>query len=288
MNLVNWHYTEQTKFTFLPLSRMVENWKNEIYNTAAIIASSTDRTIYICMSGGIDGEVIARAFLDRSIPFKAITLEYKNNINDHDISYAKKFCQENNIQHEIIELDLHSFIQNDIPQYISKGFYATNVHRYIELRLIDEVESRQGCAIFGGGDQIFYTHQDKVCLTKSEDDAVVLNYMSKYRLTHFNEFFDQNSEIFYSWLKEPIIEIMTNDPDYYRFNLKLSVEKIPIYHKYWRNMEYRRKYTGFEKVVELRLSTEHQLSQQFPHFQQILIPISKVKQDLQVTNFYKI
>ena len=60
------------------------DWLAETRRTARRIAERTTKPIYLCMSGGIDSEVAAEAFLAEKIPFTALTLSYKG-INDHDI-----------------------------------------------------------------------------------------------------------------------------------------------------------------------------------------------------------
>jgi hypothetical protein len=279
MTACTWTFGEHG-FYFKPLTRFPEIWKQEVYNTAKLIRNNTDRKIFVCMSGGIDSEIVARSFYDQDIDFSAVILEYDNELNTHDISYAKNFCQQRNIKTHIIKINLINFIELDIPNYIKSGYYATNIFRFIQRRLIEEVELLNGCAVLGGGEQIFVGHNNEVCLTKSLDAWSSVQFAQELHTNHCVEFFMHNPEIQYAWMCEPIIEIMTANSEYYPVDLKMSIEKIIIYHRYWNEMIHRKKYSGYEKIQSFREQVEKKLKTQFTNLIQYHIPISKIKNDL--------
>ena len=56
-----------------------------------------DKKMILCMSGGLDSEVMAESFLRADVPFSASIWKYKNNLNMYDIKHAIKFCKTNKI-----------------------------------------------------------------------------------------------------------------------------------------------------------------------------------------------
>ena len=62
------------------------------------------------LSGGLDSELVAYAFLEKNIKFKTVIFEYVDDngkiTNLNDISYAYKFCKRNGIIPEIMSIDI--------------------------------------------------------------------------------------------------------------------------------------------------------------------------------------
>ena len=85
--------------------------------------SDTCNLIYL--SGGLDSEITALAFLDAEIEFTPVIFKWtdKNNnvINDYDTEYAFSFCTENNIVPLVRLFDVVTFWESDeIYEYADK------------------------------------------------------------------------------------------------------------------------------------------------------------------------
>ena len=64
---------KQFSVKFNPCTRTPQSWSVEVNNTAKSIAASTNKPLYVLMSGGIDSEMVARSFISNNIKFKALT-----------------------------------------------------------------------------------------------------------------------------------------------------------------------------------------------------------------------
>lgn len=79
------------------------------YNT-----NTTKKPIAVTMSGGIDSEIVARAFLLAKIPFTAVIGRLGTRIgkdmryfNTHDYRYAVGWCQQNKVEYKFCDIDIY-------------------------------------------------------------------------------------------------------------------------------------------------------------------------------------
>jgi hypothetical protein len=59
-----------------------------------------------------------------------------------------------------------------------------------------------------------------------------------------------------------------------------SLEKQLVYHAHWKNMERRRKFSGFENVSDLRIKKQKELIDRFPEIDILDMPVSMIKNQL--------
>jgi hypothetical protein len=102
------------------------SWWEECKISARLIKERYGE-IMLCLSGGIDSELMVCAFLDAGVNFKAMVLKYvdryKNCINVQDYNNAMKFCNTYNINPLEITLD----IVTDIIDGAYKQYYIDSV-----------------------------------------------------------------------------------------------------------------------------------------------------------------
>lgn len=281
--IVNFGYQTSEHFSmeFRKISRPLMSWRNEVIATALEIQKlAGTRPIIVCMSGGIDGEVVAMAFLEAGIKFSALSCRHRAGTNDHDISNAVSFCKINNIRHHIFEIDHLDFFTNGIDRYIEQGYRATRIFRYFQLRLLEEVQSMGGCAVLGGGDQMYYKAGEDLVLKYAPDFTMVLDWCSKQTAPHVPYFYKQNPNVFAAFMQEPLIDFLINRPKYFRNEWAVSLEKMMVYHAEWPKLKKRRKFTGFEEMLHLKIQKEQELSNKFPEIKDIVLNLSTIKTQL--------
>lgn len=270
----------QFKVKFKSVSRKPLTWKEEVVNTAKVIAESTNKPLYIFMSGGIDSELVARVLLQNNIKFKALVLKHKNNTNGHDTIYADEFCKENCIEQEIIEFDIREFDYH-IEKYITQGYRATNIYHYLQLILLQRVESLGGFGIGGAGEQIYYTIDNEVHIKINPCYTLGMDWCKRNNTWHQFWFFNSNPELFASYIQHKLINFLLNDPSYFINHYPASTEKKIIIHKEWPEIKRRNKYNGFEQFEQnYKLQKENELKDRFPDIIDMYVPISAVKEQL--------
>jgi hypothetical protein len=208
-------------------------------------------------------------------------VEFENGLNKHDIFWAKKYCDKNNLPYKIVKLDIEKFITNDINKYLNQGYKAIRIFRYLQLFMLETIESLGGCAVLGSGEQVYCNVDDELCLNREYGYFMSLEWCKRNQTTHYPYFFEHNPELFASYMKLDVIEFLLERPEYFKNYIdNMSTEKIMIYHRYWPEMERRRKHHGFENISYLKNSVESQLRKLFPNIQPVFFPIKNIKEQL--------
>jgi hypothetical protein len=273
-----------------PVSRPVLSFREEILETAENIANSTTRPIVLGFSGGIDSEVIARAMLEKKVPFSVLTIRHAGGLNDHDIVYANKFCQHHNVKQQIVEIDIMDFFTQGINKYIEQGYHAVNLFRYFHLLVFEIIEAQSACGILGGGEPIFYNFNEEICMGYTQEQQVVLNWFQHHNTVHYPWFFIQNSELVASYLQEPFIQQwLTQDVSAFLKPNPAGTapnnsgpDKIHVYHTDWPDMERRPKYTGYENIQPWRVQRQIELRDRFGKFGSAFLSVDTVKKQLKI------
>jgi hypothetical protein len=280
-NFVYSDLADQFTIQFMPVTRPLNSWPNEIAHTAREIAASTDRPLILCYSGGIDSEVIAKTFVADNIKFTALSMRHSSGTNDHDICWAVEFCKKHNVEHKIIDFDIEDFFNVKMQDYIDRGYRTWRPWRLFQLFLLETVESLGGCAVMGAGIQSFDTVAGEICIKYPPEHAMCLDWCKNNNSVHFPYFYQHNPEVFAAYMKIDLIETMLSNPNYFvNVPYNMSLEKIIVYRSLWQDMPRRSKFDGFENVQPLRTAAIKRYKQQLPNLGEIAIPVKTIKQQL--------
>jgi len=261
------------KIWYSPCTRIPLSWTEEIKIAARTIAESTNRDIWICMSGGIDSEVVARIFKNSNIPFKVLIAKFPNELNAHDISYAINWCNNNKIDYKIFDFDMISFLHKGYKQYLNDNLVSNNVFRYYTIELLKQIENMNGYGILGGKSAGLELQQkplaeidpnnDPVCDTYDIGSLAPVEWCRKNNLDHSVFFYQTTSEIHSAYLKDPINQLLINNP----YILKSGSTGIPaktmMMRSHFPDAIPRIKYHGFEKFMDLRSTTQIDMANYF-------------------------
>jgi hypothetical protein len=271
---------KQFSVKFNPCTRTPQSWSVEVNNTAKSIAASTNKPLYVLMSGGIDSEMVARSFISNNIKFKALTLKHKQQTNYHDTWWADEFCSKHNISQEVLELDLYQF-DDMIEKYITQGYKSTNIYHYMQLFLLEQLENLGGFGVGGAGEQIYYTIDNEIHLRINPSYTLGRQWCKNNNAWHQLWFSLDNPEIYASYLQIDIVDFLLQRPEYFKSHHGASTEKILVLHREWPEMKKRNKFSGFEKIqVQYRIPKENSLKMRFPELQDLCMPLTTVKSQL--------
>lgn len=279
----DYSFDGQFSITFNPCTRNPQAWNDEVNNTARAIAASTDKPLYVLMSGGIDSEMVGRAFLDNGIKFKALTLKHTQGTNSHDTRWADVFCKEHNIEQEILELDT-SQLDYIIEKYINQGYYSTNIYHYMQLYILEHLEKLGGFGVGGAGEQIYYTVNNIIYLKVNPSYTLGREWCKNNNTWHQFWFSLDNPEIYASYMQIDIIDMLLQKPKYFVNHHFASVEKMLVLHQNWPDMKRRGKFSGFENIqMNYRSPKEQLLRQRFPNLVDLYIPVTTAKTQLGIS-----
>jgi hypothetical protein len=208
------------------------DFRNECIRAARLIYESTNKKILIHLSGGIDSEIICRAFLEAKLPFEVCIWKFKDDLNYHDIIYAIDFCKKYDIKINEIEIDIIKFIGEDMFNIYKDNFcpnWWANIVKYV-------VEKMDGYQIFGDGHANFnhdplgikahrvpayippvliptkYYKSPPVLEAKTYKIIAegrhynILPYMDQINKEGCTEFFYYTPELIYSYIKDDFIQ----------------------------------------------------------------------------------
>jgi hypothetical protein len=238
------------------------SFKEECVRAARLISRNATKPILICFSGGLDSEVVVRAFQEANVDFEVgiMNLTYDDDLsmNHHDTIYALNYVKTHNIKHTIIDLDFKNFIKTKLLNNVKK--YNTNFVGILLHYEMIKLFPNHHC-VLGGGDMKLQRHKHNGRPDKSglylEEELVSVALIDSAReigndISH--RFFMQTPEIMLAWLLDPDIQHWIK----YEYalasvwtNMNYYGIKPYSFYRHWPDMEIRIKYTGLEKFYEL-------------------------------------
>lgn len=175
------------------------------------------RKLILCMSGGLDSEVMAESFLRAGVPFSVSIWEYKNGFNNYDIKHAIKFCNKHKIDYETEICDLEQFYENNLHNLYGQKYLCNTPQVVVHLHLLEKVikKTKASIAVFlPWQPPNFYFDKKKEFNVR----IIWFRYLAYHRFFALNAlqgspyFLICRSALFYSWLNLPIVKYIMNSP----------------------------------------------------------------------------
>lgn len=212
------------------------------------VAESLGRTPIVLLSGGLDSEVVVRAFIDSGRKFKIVSNKFKDDLNQHEIEYIENFERDKRLTIEYIDLDVKQWL------YSQEAIDLADVSRcpYSEMlptmKLIQEVWfEKNGLPVLGNGD--FYAVNNGMGWEYVELEYIVawMRYCNERKIISAVNFFQLTPEITLSMALDPLIQntIFTNK------HSNLRSTKYLVYKKNWIDISLREKFNGAEKIQSI-------------------------------------
>ena len=177
----------------------------------------------LCLSGGLDSECMALAFLEAKIPFRAATLVFENGLNDHDTKHAIQLCRQKNIDHEIISLDVVKFFsENRHLKYLEP--YACHLPEIaVQLHFLENLPDPLVWA--GVAFRVFSKNKDPKIQAISEIEAVIYRYLKSNNRIGVPNFNFYSVELAWSFFIQSLKKIDhifedDHDPEFYKEKLQ--------------------------------------------------------------------
>lgn len=253
---------DQFWITYPRCSRPTHDWRTECVIAAQEIGRVYQgRELFLCLSGGIDSEVMARAFVAGGIPFRTIITRYSNDINIHDISWAVIFCEGNAIPYEIYDLDVVSFWESGEMYVYAEVGQCISPQMANLLKIMDHIHGRGGVPVLGCGEIMIAYESSAWFVHGSERYFSLYHYLMRRGKPGAPRFFQWNPEIMYSYLTAPVLKRHLMRPGNETSN-SLAF-KPDIYGTYW-PLQPRPKYTGYEKIWKLDQKHRAELMKRHP------------------------
>ncbi len=237
----------------------VMDWRYHCTQSAKQISEIyAGKPIYVCLSGGIDSEVVARSFLSANIRPKIIIIRHANDFNLHDFCWAVGFCETEGLDYEFFDLDLIEFWESGEVYEYAKVAHGISPQMCTLLKIMQHVHDLGGVAVLGALEREFrYSKKyNSWGLTELENFACLYRYVIKTKINVVPSFFNWSPEILLSYMNDHLLnQIMKNTGKPYS---RTSHAKSEIYSRYW-PLQKRQKYAGYEKLIEYNKKHRSQL-----------------------------
>lgn len=253
--------------TFRACTRAPKTLQEEAYAAARAIAQSAQKPIVLCFSGGLDSEIMCRAFFDQGINMSVLTIEHSKGANAHGVDHARKWCWERGIPHEVLPLDTKRFIEKDVDVLADGGFISNNIMRYFELFLLSTAEKSGKYAVIGDGAPIYRgdPQQAETYVRFGQGDEGLERWSTEPGSGHEPFFFRSTPELWAAHFNVPIVSYATQSPNLFYNAYSGQSFKRFIHHAEWPDVSARPYYTPFGSFRALRLKKETELRKRFVH-----------------------
>jgi len=267
-------------------------FKEECARTAAAAfdqAHELGREVYIFLSGGLDSEVVVKAFLDASVAFKTISFRFKDRLSSHEELYIDKFVQEHNLLHEYYEID-PQWLKSAEADLYCKQSNCVRAEMLPHMKLMKHVwDNLNGFPVFGNGDLYVSKEINKEWLLKDrslpkyewlyiEYEYIVawFRFAIEHKILGSIGFFQQNPYIVLSMIRESKMQECFNDQLIYKLSCRST--KPTVYKKYWPDLRIRMKYHGGEQISGICIELNRKLSKMYSSNSKWSLPIKEFEQ----------
>jgi hypothetical protein len=182
----------------------VGDFRTEINRTVEEIHRKVSDEIFVTLSGGIDGEIICRAFMECGYKVTPVTYVYKHGINDYDLGYARDFCKKMDLKNLEIPMDAMDFFENRLDEYCDRYLLPHWICTW-KAWLFDNFTD--GFMIQAQGWPIVSANQRGEMVVSETNHN--MNPLVLTGGVGIGDFFKYRPELTYSWL---------TDPDIYRWS----------------------------------------------------------------------
>lgn len=258
------------KIWYSPCSRTPAQWVEEIKSSAISLSQTVKKDIWICMSGGIDSEIVAKTFADLHIPFRALIAKFNDDLNEHDIIYSQRWCQYHNIEYKLIDFNIIDFLDTGYKEYLNNNLVSNNVFRYFSIELLKKIENMNGFGILGGksiGLSLLQASAKNLDFSVYDSydigSLAPLEWCRQNNLNHCVFFYQTSPEIHQAYLNDPINQLLIQHPYILRAASSNIVAKTLMMRSHFPFSVARPKFHGFEKIMDLREQTQIKMAQYF-------------------------
>lgn len=235
---------------YIPVS-----FKDECINTAKRIneeAKAAGLIPTICLSGGLDSEVIVKSFIDAGVDFRLATFRFPDKLNEHELAYVNMFCKRHNLQTEFLDIDIKNFIVSEEAEKIFVETRAKYLPYVSHIKLIQHIWNNGGYPVVGEEGQLERAGTEW-SYVEHEHDRTLFRYCEIHDIEGCMGFLQHTPEILLAMFQDPrMVELGLGKNKLANILLYTSRKiKYEMYIECWPNLVPRPKMTGAERIEQL-------------------------------------
>jgi hypothetical protein len=234
------------------VTRPLQSARQEAGRAASLIAEEAKKQgqeLWLCLSGGVDSECMARAFLDAGVLFRVAILRFEDGLNEFDIKDALRFCEENGVTFRIFDLDILDFFESGRYLYYAEKYRCRSPQLAAHHFLLEQIP---GFPVLAWNVCSMYRARQSSRYRIALPDELYLSYHRFFETEKrpgVPFFFLYTPELFYSFFHTPTYRDLLHQVGPLRDQVFHYLLKCRIYRESGFEIEPREdKFTGFEKV----------------------------------------
>jgi hypothetical protein len=217
-------------------------------------AKSLGRIPVVMLSGGMDSEVVVKAFIEADVPFKIATFRFTQDKNVHEIAYVEQFCKSMNLNPEYYMITIENWIVTNEARTMFTQSQADTFGMVPHMKLMNVIWNEwNGLPVMGNGDMYLEKFGTEWKYVQLEHILAWYRYAISEGILGGLGFFEHTPEIVLSMMREPLIERLAMGEDKIATKIfeNSRYVKYKVYKKYWPELANRMKFTGAEMVPVL-------------------------------------
>lgn len=264
--------SDRFELSYGPCRQEPRSFHEECLRAARLIGEAAGaEPISLMLSGGIDSEVMCRAFLEADVPFQAYSMRYQKPILA-DAFHAQDFCKQQGISLQWLDFDENHFLETELNR-LAQEF---KIHQPFAAFDIQRIKSVPGYFVFGAGDLVLEQKNGAITSYELGSFSLPRVYQIKHNRRGCYQFFQYTPELMLSFLLEPIMQHwLALAP---RVGLENSrYWKTCLFRSIWPDITPRQKQTGYERFSVQYLQKEKELQTLYMYEQdQLAIPLNEL------------
>jgi hypothetical protein len=274
------------KHTFLPFSvsypkitGQIRSLREEAVGLAHLAAAKNvqKRPLALMMSGGLESEMMANAFVDAGIPFRAVTGRLGARVdrefvalNEHDTVYADAWCRKHKVEHTYVDVDIFGDLRT-IAAYAASAMCFSP--QYGTHMLLMKWCHDEGLFFVAGNGEMDLVLKDGAYYMMDEQREFTLdNFCALNNLQGVWQFWKQTGRAISAYIELPVVQAYMGQK---------CRSLLDVKHYCWAtayNFHHRSKRTGFEKVQEWDGIARNALRQMYGQYdEKFYTPLSAFK-----------
>lgn len=226
-------------------------YKEALYQNARMIADNFTGPFDVCLSGGIDSEVIVRVFNDLKIKQNICIFKFEDDHNIRDVTNAVTLCNNLNIKYQLIDFNLKKFFEDDAIFYAEK-IKSAKAGRLPRLKWIDMLDN---IPVLGDGEPYWirnlkddFTKKSEWSYHLSEDGYASACYSKLIDRVVISDWYEYTPEVLTSYYELPLVKELLADKVPGKQSTYSS--RFKIHQDIWPDVIYIPKLVGYEGATK--------------------------------------
>lgn len=250
---------------FSRATRESGTFREECVNVARSLGA-LDKPIAILLSGGLDSEIVVRAFQEAEVPFQCFTLRIEN-YTEHEMEFMEGVCKKLGITSNIYDIE-KTWLYGDQCKEFFENSNAYFIEMTPQMKLMKHLADQGFLPVLGNGEVLLEKHKGVWKYTEFEYDLAWYRFAAYYGFDAVPGFFQQSAEIQLAALNHPRTQAVLQGTDVLANKMLMSTRpvKYAMYKDEWPNIRTRQKFDGFEQLRSVGFVRSAKLRGPMNHF----------------------